>query len=104
MTKKNFKNFGESLLNPAMQFITPQEETEEAKPVAKKKQPTKKATSKETKTKNLHLLLKPSLVEDFNKIAVMQRTSVNSLVSGLMEDYIEEHAEDIETYNKVFKK
>ena len=104
--KKDFKNLNTGeLLNPAMQFITPQAEPEakeqpkaEVKPKPKKV----KEDSKETKTKHLHLLFKPSLLEDITKIAFMQKKSVNSLISDVLEEYRAEHKDQIETYNKLF--
>lgn len=108
MSKKDFKNLNTGeLLNPAMQFITPQaqaEATPEPKKEEKKTPKKKKADSKETKTKHLHLLFKPSVVEDITKIAFMQKTSLNSLISDILEGYIKDHAEQIRTYNKVFEK
>lgn len=104
--KKDFKNLNTGeLLNPAMQFITPQTEPEKkpepkAEPIKKKA----KAEGKETKTKHLHLLFKPSVVKDINKLAFMQKTSINSLISDILEGYIKDHAEQIKTYNKIFEK
>lgn len=109
--KKDFKNLNTGdLLNPAMQFITPQAQPEEKPQEEKKPEPKaptkatkKKAEAKETKTKHLHLLFKPSIVEDINKIAFMEKTSLNSLISDVLEAYIGEHKEQIEKYNSVFK-
>lgn len=115
MTKKDFK----ASVNPATLFINTQAEPEAPAPkpvkVEKPKAPmpeTKPAKapkkedskdSKETKSKRLNLLIQPSVLEDFNKVAFMERTSMNDLINTMIKGYCDAHREEIETYNKYFK-
>lgn len=60
-------------------------------------------TETETKSKRLNLLVKPSVLDNFKKIATMEQTSVNDLINQIMEDHIEKEAEKIKLYDSVFK-
>lgn len=111
MTKKDFK----ASVNPATMFINTQAEPETPPQPVKVEKPKatapetkpikapKKADSKETKSKRLNLLMQPSILEDFNKVAFMERTSMNDLINTMIKDYCEAHRDEIETYNKYFK-
>ena len=58
---------------------------------------------KELKTKRLNLLVKPSVHERIEKIAVMQRKSVNELVNNVLEAYAEDKADLVAKYDSTFK-
>ena len=62
----------------------------------------KQVEDTETRSKRLNLLVKPSVYEDFRKIATMQQESVNGLLNLLMEEVVNENKEQIELFNKVF--
>lgn len=62
----------------------------------------KQVEDTETKSKRLNLLVKPSVYEDFRKIATMEQESVNGLLNLLMEEVVNENKEQIELFNKVF--
>ena len=106
MSKKDFK----ASVNPATMFInTPQaepvapapvkqKETKAVKPEPKEAKPTKE--DKETKSKRLNLLIQPSVLEDFSKVAFMERTSMNDLINTMIKSYCDAHREEVETYNK----
>lgn len=57
----------------------------------------------ETKSKRLNLLVKPSVLDQFKKIATMEQTSTNDLINQVMENYVSDNKEKIELYDKVFK-
>jgi len=61
------------------------------------------ADAEETKSKRLNLLVKPSVLANFKKIATMEQTSVNDLINTLMESHITDNKERIDLYDKVFK-
>lgn len=119
--KKTFKDLNTDELNsPAMAFITPSPEPKAkeveateppAKPKAKakvNKPETKPAQTlkedKETKSKRLNLLIQPSVLEDFSKVAFMERNSMNDIINGLIKSYCDAHREEISTYDKYFNK
>lgn len=62
----------------------------------------KQVKDTETKSKRLNLLVKPSVYEDFRKIATMEQESVNGLLNLLMEEVVNENKEQIELFNKIF--
>lgn len=108
MTKKDFKGS----FNPATMFINtagPEEPIEQPK----KEQPAKKPANKkadaevkakaETKSKRLNLLIQPSLYEDLNKIATMQKDSINNLITNVLAEHRDRNKDLIEKYNKVFE-
>lgn len=115
MTKKDFKTG----VNPATMFIntqaepdaepdTPKVKKEPARKVNKPKPETKPAQTlkedKETKSKRLNLLIQPSVLEDFSKVAFMERNSMNDIINGLIKSYCDAHREEISTYDKYFNK
>jgi|WetSurMetagenome_2_1015567.scaffolds.fasta_scaffold441848_2 hypothetical protein len=57
----------------------------------------------ETKSKRLNLLIRPSLMNDFMKIAYMRRTSVNDLINRLIDVCVENEGSLIEDYDRLFK-
>ena len=97
MGKKSFKD-----INPAAAFISsahPPTDTEYTHntdytqythdvhdmPIARSENPAPYgATRNETKSKRLNLLIRPTLLQDFSKVAHMKRASVNSLLNMLI--------------------
>ena len=61
-----------------------------------------KKAGKETKSKRLNVLIRPSLFEDASKIAHMQRISVNELIHLAVEKYVIENEEEVTKYDTVY--
>jgi len=57
----------------------------------------------ETKTRRVNLLIRPSLFEDFRKVAHMKRTSTNDLLNRLIAECTEQEGAAIRDYNRLFK-
>lgn len=57
----------------------------------------------ELKSKRLNLLLKPSIFTGIDKIATMQRLSVNEVINQALGEYAEAHADLIAKYDEVWK-
>lgn len=90
MAKKTFKTAeGKPATNAAMSFISATQRSE-AEEVT------------ETKSKRYNLLLKPSLHEDLEKIATMQRISVNEAVNRALKAYRDTHSDLIDKFDKTF--
>ena len=53
--------------------------------------------------RRISLSVLPSLYEDIQKIAYMQRKSVSELVAGMMVEYRESHKEVLDEYDKLQK-
>ena len=51
--------------------------------------------------KRISLSVLPSLYDDIQKIAYVQRRSVSELLSALMEEYRCSHQEDLRAYEKI---
>lgn len=51
--------------------------------------------------KRVSLSVMPSLYEDIQKIAYVQRRSISDLVGGLMEQFRTEHAKELAEYKKL---
>lgn len=88
--------------NPAMKFLSQNNADTEVEELPKKRGP--KPSNREKKSKPINLVLKPSVHEEFKKIAYMQQSSVNNLIGEIMEQYIKDHQEDIQKYNDMFEK
>ena len=58
---------------------------------------------KETKSKRLNLLIRPSLLKEFAKVAYMQQTSVNDLINQLIAEHVGKKSETITEYDRLFK-
>ena len=54
----------------------------------------------EKKTKQISMVVKPSVYEAFRKVAYIQGITPNSLVGDFMERYSQEHQELIQQYDK----
>ena len=55
---------------------------------------------RETK-KRVSLSVLPSLYEDIQKIAYVQRRSISDLVAVLLEQYREEHGQELDEYERI---
>lgn len=90
MGKKTFKTAeGKPVTNAAMSFISAPQQSEAGE-------------IKETKSKRYNLLLKPSLHGDLEKIATMQRISVNEAVNRALKAYRDTYNGLIDKYDKTF--
>jgi len=103
MSKKSFKD-----INPATAFISsaqplPPPGADYTHNTDNTHKPHKNPSAGETKSKRLNLLIKPSLLQDFSKVAHMKRASVNSLLNMLIADYVKKEAATIQQYNQTFK-
>lgn len=88
---KSFKaNMEETKSNAALAFITQPQEVET------------KEQEKETKSKRVNLLVKPSVYEALTKVAAMKRTSVNDLLNTIAAEYAASNAQLIEKYDRTF--
>lgn len=105
---KDFKKIN----NPAMQFITIEEETAEnttgeAASNTHNTQHTQKAQGKsgDLKGKRFNLLFySTDTLENLKKLSIMNKAeSVNALINDILNAYAEEHKDQIETYNTIFK-
>ena len=93
MAKKTFKGTAPEIkANPALSFIT-ESVTD----------PMFTGEQRETKSKRLNLLVKPSLYRNMEKIATMERISTNELINRVLESYVNSHSDTIERYNDTFK-
>lgn len=57
---------------------------------------------RETKSKRLNLLIRPSLYKDAAKIAHMQRVSINELIHLAIEIYVGEREQELRKYKDVY--
>lgn len=80
----NKKDFTSNINTPASTFI------EEEKPI------------KRTKNKHTSLMMNKQVSDALQKIAAVNRTSVNAIMNQLAESYVANHTEDIERYNSFF--
>ena len=91
MAKKTFKGTADTVKTaPALSFIS-----EVAAPLVT-------TEGKETKSKRLNLLIKPTLYRNIEKIATMERISTNELINRVLEQYAREQAEAIAKYDTTF--
>lgn len=91
MAKKTFKGTADTVKTaPALSFIS-----EVAAPIIT-------TEGKETKSKRLNLLIKPTLYRNIEKIATMERISTNELINRVLEQYAREQAEAIAKYDTTF--
>lgn len=57
---------------------------------------------KATRTERLALLTEPKTRNDLGKLATINRTSVNSIVNDAIQEYLNNHRDDIKRYNDFF--
>jgi len=87
-SKKTFKAGIEESFSPASAFITaPISET---------------AETKETKSARVNLLFRPSTKTGAEKLAYLNKTSLNDFINTVLDEYIEAHKDDIARYDSFF--
>ncbi|OQA07847.1 MAG: hypothetical protein BWY65_01722 [Firmicutes bacterium ADurb.Bin373] len=99
--KKSFKG-----ANPALQFITGQEDTQPTQDteLVYNTQPTQHTQpGRENKSSRLNLVLRPSLAQALKKLAAMRRISVNSLINDTLQALVDTEAGTIAKYNSTFE-
>lgn len=94
MAKKSFKATIEESNSPATAFISQPIEKEAASQNEEKKP--------ERKSVRVNLLFRPSTKDSIDKLAFINKTSINDLINTVLDAYIEEHKADIEKYNSFF--
>lgn len=57
---------------------------------------------KETKSVRVNLLLKPSTKSGIEKLATLDRSSMNALINDILEDYLQGRTADLEQYDTIF--
>ena len=87
MTQKK-KSFADDL-NPAMQFISSTEAVTAPAPDGKQTRFVFNTPERETQSKRLQLLLKPSTFDGIQAKAAAAGTSVNSYINALLEYHLE---------------
>ena len=89
-TKKTFTDkLAVEDLNPALQFISNKEAVTAPAPDGKQTRFVFNTPERETKSKRLQLLLKPSTFEGIQAKATAAGTSVNNYINALLEFHIE---------------
>ncbi len=58
---------------------------------------------RETKSVRVNLLVKPSTKSGIEKLATMDRTSMNSLINAILEEYLQQRSADLDKYDQIFK-
>lgn len=56
----------------------------------------------ETRSKQICVLLTPTLHENFRKVMFTQNISMNQMTNQLIEEYVNNHKELIDAYDSVF--
>lgn len=98
MGKKTFRDNLLKESSPASKFITePAESSEYDDNQTANEQPVK-----ETKSVRVNLLFKPSIKSDMDKLAVMNRSSLNNLMNDIAAEYIRAHRDDLDRYDNTF--
>lgn len=64
----------------------------------------KAETPKQKKNKRVNLAFRADVKEGIEKLAYMNRTSINNLINEILAEYIETHREEINKYDEIFKK
>lgn len=94
-----------SAKNPAMAFISRAEEQQDDKNINVDNNAKNKVnrSKKETKSKRLNLVIRPSLYQDVEKIAYMKKNSPNDQISKCLEEYVESNQDLIDKYDAIFQ-
>jgi predicted HicB family RNase H-like nuclease len=93
MAKKSFKASVQESTSPATAFIS-QPTEDNAQTEGEPKQ--------ERKSVRVNLLFRPSTKANIEKLAFINKTSINDFINTVLDAYIEEHTEDIEKYDTFF--
>lgn len=60
-----------------------------------------RTNKKETKSRRMNMLFRPTSYAEFQKLAIIKQTSANDLMNTIVENVIEENAEVLEAYDKL---
>lgn len=60
-----------------------------------------RTNKKESKTRRMNMLFRPTAYAEFQKLAIIKQTSANDLMNTIVENVIEENAEVLEAYDKL---
>jgi len=60
-----------------------------------------RTNKKESKTRRMNMLFRPTSYAEFQKLAIIKQTSANDLMNTIVENVIEENAEVLEAYDKL---
>lgn len=88
--------------NPVMNFIDKGGAT---KPVKTKKAGAGSDQGKakpETKSVRVNLLFRPTTKQNIEKLAFLHKTSINDLINTVMDQYVEDHSDEIKKYDSFF--
>lgn len=92
MPAKTFKDkMQQKAINPTKQFISTPEPEEEPQPVEEntpKVSSTRTKISKETKSRRLQLLIRPSVYQAIKDMAEQEETSINNLINSILMDAV----------------
>ena len=96
MARKSFKESVQAAESPASAFISkPNEEpVQEKSGSAEGKQ--------ENKSVRINLLFRPSTKKNIEKLAYVNRTSINDFINTVMDEYIAAHPDEIAKYDSFF--
>lgn len=96
MAKKSFKESVQAVESPASAFISkPNEE-----PVQKNNGSAE--GKQENKSVRINLLFRPSTKKNIEKLAYVNRTSINDFINTVMDEYISAHPDEIAKYDSFF--
>lgn len=60
-----------------------------------------RTNKKETKSRRMNMLFRPTAYAEFQKLAIIKQTSANDLMNTIVENIIEENTEVLEAYDKL---
>ena len=60
-----------------------------------------RTNKKESKTRRMNMLFRPTAYSEFQKLAIIKQTSANDLMNTIVENVVEDNAEVLEAYDKL---
>lgn len=60
-----------------------------------------RTNKKESKTRRMNMLFRPTAYSEFQKLAIIKQTSANDLMNTIVENVVDENAEVLEAYDKL---
>ena len=60
-----------------------------------------RTNKKETKSRRMNMLFRPTSYAEFQKLAIIKQTSANDLMNTIVENVIEENADVLEAYDRL---
>ena len=60
------------------------------------------AMSGDPRCERMGVLMTTTAKQNLTKVAMVQRTSINQIINTLIDQYLEEHQNDIQRYNDFF--